>query len=290
VAPVDVTPSRDADVEGMRVRRALPHRARRTVGAWCFVDHMTPHAANGPGVGPHPHIGLHTVTWLLEGELVHRDSLGTEQPIRPGQLNVMSAGRGIAHAEETAVRGARHHGVQLWVAQPEATRWSEPAFAHHAELPQVDLGGATGTVLVGTLDGATSPARADTPLVGVDLAVTGRAELALDPTFEHAVVVLDGHLTVDGTALAPGQLGYLAPGIDELTIDADAATRALLVGGAPFDAGPTADEVLMWWNYVARTWDEVQQAHDDWEAGSDRFGVVASALDRIPSVAPLRRP
>ncbi|QYG95081.1 pirin family protein [Iamia sp. SCSIO 61187] len=283
---IEVTESRDADVGGMLVRRALPRRARRTVGAWCFVDHMAPAPADGPGIGPHPHIGLHTVTWLLEGELVHRDSLGTEQPIRPGQLNVMTAGEGIAHAEETAVRGARHHGVQLWVAQPEATRHGAPAFAHHAELPRLELDVGTATVLVGTLDGATSPARTDTPLVGVDLALRGggTSTVPLDPTHEHAVVVLDGAVVLDGRRLTPGHLGYLGRGRDQLAIAADEPTRALLVGGEPFEATP-----LMWWNYVARTWDEVRAAHDAWESGSDRFGTVPSSLDRIPSVAPLRR-
>src|SRR6187397_302254 len=145
---VEVTDSRHASIGALEVSRALPHRARRTVGAWCFLDHMLPTTAD-VGIGPHPHIGLHTVTWLLEGELLHRDGLGSEQAIRPGQLNLMTAGRGIAHAEEATSTGRRHHGVQLWVAQPEATRHGEPAFEHHAELPRVDLGAATATVLVG---------------------------------------------------------------------------------------------------------------------------------------------
>ncbi|HEX7131337.1 MAG TPA: pirin family protein [Iamia sp.] len=283
---VEITDSRDADVGGMLVRRALPRRARRTVGAWCFVDHLAPAPADGPGIGPHPHIGLHTVTWLLSGELVHHDSLGSEQPIRPGQLNVMSAGNGIAHAEETAVLGALHHGVQLWVAQPEATRWGTPAFAHHAELPHLDLATGAATVLVGSLDGATSPARADTPLVGaeLDLRTAGASTVPLDPTFEHAVVVLEGAVALDGQDLTPGHLGYLGLGRDELTVSASGPTKALLVGGAPFEAVP-----LMWWNYVARSWDEVRAAHEDWESESDRFGVVPSSLARIPSLPPIRR-
>lgn len=283
---VEVTDSREATVGDTPVRRALPHRARRTVGAWCFVDHMGPAAADGPGIGPHPHIGLHTVTWLLSGELVHRDSLGSEQPIRPGQLNVMSAGRGIAHAEETAVPGATHHGVQLWVAQPEATRWGDPAFAHHAALPQVELAAGTATVLVGSLDGATSDARADTPLVGAELDLAGPATVPLDPSFEHAVVVVEGAVELDGQRLTPGHLGYLGLGRDELALAAtpDGPAKVLLIGGTPFEATP-----LMWWNYVARSWEEVQQAHDDWQAGADRFGETGSHLDRIPSLPPRPR-
>lgn len=282
---LEVTESREAMVGTTPVRRALPRRARRTVGAWCFVDHMGPAVADGPGIGPHPHIGLHTVTWLLEGELVHRDSLGSEQAIRPGQLNVMSAGRGIAHAEETAVRGATHHGVQLWVAQPETTRWGDPAFAHHDELAQVDLATGTATVLVGALSDVASPARADTPLVGVELELrVGTSLVELDPGFEHAVVVMSGAVEVDGQTIVPGRLGYLGRGRGELSVAATEPTRALLIGGEPFEATP-----LIWWNYVARDWDEVQQAHDDWQAGSDRFGQTGSRLDRIPSLPPRPR-
>ncbi len=283
--PVEVTPSREAHIGELHVRRALPHRARRTVGAWCFVDHMGP-TDDGLDIGPHPHIGLQTVTWLLSGEVVHTDSLGSEAPIRPGQLNLMTAGHGIAHAEEG--RHGPYHGAQLWVAQPEATRHGPPAFEHHATLPGVDLGAAQATVLVGTFADATSPARADTPLVGVELDLrTGTTVVGLDPTFEHAVVVLEGRATVAGAEVAPGHLAHLGLGRDELALVTGERTRLLLLGGAPFEAVP-----LMWWNYVARTPEEVQQAHDDWEAGSDRFGTVPSRLPRVPSQPPigLRRP
>src|SRR5215203_1750148 len=149
-ACVEITPSREANVGRMPVRRALPRRERRTVGPWCFADHMGPAPVTetaGLDIGPHPHTGLQTVTWLLSGEVLHRDSLGTEQPIRPGQLNLMSAGNGVSHSEESTrtYRGPLH-GVQLWVAQPEETRFAPAAFAHHAELPQVELSGATLTV------------------------------------------------------------------------------------------------------------------------------------------------
>jgi len=196
---VEITPARHASIGDLEVDRALPSRARRTVGAWCFADHMLP-TRSGLGIGPHPHIGLHTVTWLVEGEVLHKDSLGSEQPIRPGQLNLMTAGNGIAHAEEDAGSGGVTHGAQLWVAQPDATRHGAPAFEHHAELPRVDLAPGTGTVLVGSHGGATSPARADTPLVGLDLDLPDGAApvLGLDPAFEHALVVLTGALEVDG--------------------------------------------------------------------------------------------
>lgn len=273
--------SREVALGGITVRRALPKRQRRTIGAWCFLDHMGP-ADVEMAIGPHPHIGLQTVTWLLEGEALHRDSLGTEQPIRPGQLNLMTAGGGVSHAEEG--RSDRVHGVQLWVAQPDATRDGAPAFEHHDDLPVADVDAVTATVLIGALAGAASPARADTPLVGADLAVRGPGTLPLDVAFEHGLVALDGPVAVAGEIVRPGTLTYLGRGRDELAVDeVDGPVRALLVGGVPFGPPP-----LMWWNFVARSWDEIDDARLDWNgAATDRFGDPGSPLDRIP--APDRR-
>ena len=164
-ACVEITPSREAVVGAMRVRRALPRIGRRTVGAWCFADHMGPELVTetqGLDIGPHPHTGLHTVTWLVAGEVLHRDSLGSEQVIRAGQLNLMTAGQGVTHSEEATGRyRGQLHGVQLWVAQPEPTRNGPAAFEHHAELPQLELDSAVATVLVGSFADAVSPARHD---------------------------------------------------------------------------------------------------------------------------------
>ncbi len=161
---MEITEARAAEVGGLPVRRALPRAPRRTVGAWCFIDHFGPagtERSDSMQVGPHPHVGLQTVTWLLEGEVLHTDSLGSEQVIRPGQLNLMTAGRGIAHAE-SARPSTGCHGIQLWIAQPGATRTGPSAFEHHAELPQARFGDIVATVLVGELAGTTSPARHDT--------------------------------------------------------------------------------------------------------------------------------
>lgn len=286
IAPggVEITESVVGMVGDVEVRRALPRRTRRMVGPWCFIDHMGPATVDerGLGVAPHPHIGLQTVTWLLAGEALHRDSLGTEQLIAPGQLNLMSAGHGVSHSEEgTGYRG-EVHGVQLWVAQPDATRNGAPAFEHHAELPCVELGDAVATVIVGELAGAVSPARRDTDHVGVDLDLrSGTATIPLRGDHEHALVVLAGAGTADGVAAIPGQLTYLAPGRDELTITTAGPMRAMLVGGTPWD-----EPVLMWWNYVARTRDEIIDAHTQWTQRSDRFGHVASHLPRIDTDAP----
>lgn len=281
--PVEVMESRESVVGTMTVRRALPRARRRTVGAWCFVDHFGPLAVGPDGgidIGPHPHTGLSTVTYLLDGQVLHRDSLGSEQVIRPGQLNLMTAGRGLSHAEEpTGHYAGTMHGVQLWVAQPEATRHGDPAFEHHEELPRVELAGADVTVLVGELVGARSPARQDTSLMGAGIDLRpGGAELALDPSYEHLVVVLDGILVLDdGTPLRPGSSGYLGVGRDELSLTAPDGARVLLLGGVPFE-----EQVVMWWNFVGRSRDELAEAGRQWTAGDERFGRVDSPLPRVP--------
>jgi quercetin 2,3-dioxygenase len=280
-AGVEVSASRETRVGGHRVRRALPQRGRRTVGPWCFADHLGPVDVAAEGdlrVGPHPHIGLQTATWLLGGEVLHRDSLGTEQPIRPGQLNLMTAGNGVSHAEEGTGRSSEAHGIQLWIAQPEATRHGDPDFEHQADLPILELGqgGGQATVLVGSLGDVAAPTRRDTDHVGAELVVRSECEAPLDEAHEHAVVVLEGMAFVDGTPVVPGQLGYVSPGRASLAFEGDA--RLLLLGGVPFES-----PIVMWWNFVARSRDEIDAAARDWEADADhRFGDPASSLDRIP--------
>lgn len=284
---IDVYPSHEAQVGRFTVRRALPQRTRRTVGAWCFADHMGPASVTegaGLDVGPHPHIGLQTVTWLLDGQALHKDTLGSEQVISPGQLNLMTAGAAVAHAEEATghYRGTLE-GIQLWVALPEETRHGGAAFEHHAELPGVDLepGAGVATVLVGSFAGAASPARHDTDLVGVDLDLRGPAVLPLRPEFEHALIVLRGAVAVDGEPLVPGRLAHVDPGRDELAVDVAGPARVMLLGGVPFP-----DRVVMWWNFVARTHEEIDAAYASWRDEDGRFGRVASTLPTIPAPAP----
>jgi redox-sensitive bicupin YhaK (pirin superfamily) len=284
-ASVDVWDSREAVVGDTRVRRALPQRGRRTVGAWCFADHMGPLAseATPTGIGPHPHTGLHTVTWLVEGELLHRDSIGSEQAIRPGQLNVMTAGRGVSHAEEPTGRpGGGLHGIQLWVAQPEVTRHDPPAFEHHRSVPEVEVGAAQATVLVGALADVESPARRDTNLVGVDVRLRrGRAEVPVASSFEHAVVVLEGTAWIDGRAVSTGQAAYASTGRHQLDLATEDGARLLVLGGVPFEA-----PVVMWWNFVGRSRLEVADAGAAWNAGDGRFGETGSPMARIPAPRP----
>jgi redox-sensitive bicupin YhaK (pirin superfamily) len=248
---------------GMAVTRTLPNKHRRMVGAWCFLDAYGPEDLTGtPGmrVGPHPHTGLQTVSWLVSGEILHRDSLGNRQEIRPGQLNLMTAGRGIAHAEETpAVHTDVLQGVQLWVALPDRTRDVPPAFDQHTDLPVYVDEGLSATVLMGTLGDATSPARCHTPLVGAEITLVAAGRLPLQPDFEYAVLALDGAVVVDGADLKPGPLLYLGDGRTSLSLDASSPARVLLLGGEPFD-----ERLVMWWNFVGRDHDEIVEMRTEW--------------------------
>lgn len=299
--PVEVTDDVEAKVGKATVRRVLPRRRRkatdrRTIGAWCFADHIGPVASEvgDPGIGPHPHIGLHTVTYLLEGRLLHRDSVGSEQLIRPGQVNLMTAGRGVVHAEQP-VDGydGRYHGVQLWVAMPEETRHGPASFEHHNELPQLELGETTVSVLAGELHGTRSRARTDTDLLGADLVLRGRSEVPLSSSFEHGLLSFEGEVSVDGEPLVPGRLAYMPSGRSSVELSTNGSARVLLLGGVPWPEPP----IKMWWNFVGRTWDEMEAARNDWErsrsgsAGGPRFGPTGSTMDWIPAPAilPQRR-
>ncbi len=283
----------------MSVRRLLPLRLRRSVGAWCFIDHYGPMSVDGVtgmAVPPHPHIGLQTVTWLMAGEVLHRDSLGNEQMIRPGQLNLMTSGRGIAHAEESpadhddAWQGGRPpggprrdlHGVQLWVALPDASRLTEPAFEHHGELPFTVTGGLAVTVLLGSLAGMRSPATRFSDLVGAELAAIENVSerIALTPSFEHVVFVTSGAAVVAGVELTPGRLAYLPTGHEGLSLTAAAGTTAMLLGGVPL-----GERLLMWWNFVARTPEEIAAAVAGWQQGM--FGEVGGYTGAPLAAPPL---
>ena len=285
-APPIRYPSRSSIVgEDTQIRRALPNRERRMVGAWCFLDHLGP-AQFAPGkgmhVGPHPHIGLQTFTWMIEGEVIHRDSLGYEQVIRPGQVNLMTAGRGISHTEDSAQPGAVMHAAQLWIALPDSHRQIAPRFQHYPDLPKTKIGDFDATVLAGSALGLTAPTLVYSPLVGVDFTASGAANttLALQPAFEYGVMVLRGEAEVAGEAVAIGELLYLPPGRTELALRCSAGAQVLLLGGRPF-----GEPIMVWWNFVARTHEEIQQAADDWNAGQ-RFGTVRAGSTAQPLTPP----
>ncbi len=269
------------------VRRLLPQRPRRMVGAWCFVDHFGPDdVANRPGmrVPPHPHTGLQTVTWLVDGAVLHRDSLGSRQLIRPGQLKLMTSGHGIAHSEESPPEHPPvMHGLQLWVALPDDARHGEPRFEHHASVPVVRDGPVTVTVVVGAMAGVRAPALVHTALVGAEVVLPAGActSLAVEPDFEYAALVMTGSAEVAGTMVEPGALLYLGRGRSTLPLGAATAdARLFLIGGEPFD-----EPLVMWWNFVGRSHEEIAQAREDWMAGR-RFGEVRGyAGDPLPAPA-----
>jgi len=260
--------------ESTEVRRLLPNLGRRMVGAWCFVDHYGPDdIADEPGmqVPPHPHMGLQTVSWLHEGEVLHRDSTGSLRTIRPRQLGLMTSGRAISHSEESPKPHARFlHGAQLWVALPDSHRHTDPGFEYHPELPMVTAPGLKATLILGEIDGATSPGTTYTPIVGADLTLTCGADvhLPLEADFEYAVLAMSGEAHVDGVPVLPGSMLYLGCGRTELPLRAESDASLMLLGGEPF-----AEELIMWWNFVGRSGDEIAQARNDWEKGA-RFGEV----------------
>jgi len=284
--PLEYITTRVAEVgDGLNVRRALPSRQRRTVGAWCFLDHLGPvdyEAGGGLNVGPHPHIGLQTFTWMIEGEVVHRDSLGNEQTIKPGQVNLMTAGRGISHAEDSPPgRGGHAHAVQLWIALDEAHRHGPPAFRNYPVLPLIARDACRITLLAGPLVGGTSPVEVFSPMLGMDVEMQAAGEIAipLDPAFEHAVLMLEGTAALDGEVVTPDALAYLEPGQDRIALRSEAPARFVLIGGKPF-----GEEILLWWNFVARSQDEMAEAVRDWNEGT-RFGEVHGSPSH-PLVAP----
>jgi redox-sensitive bicupin YhaK (pirin superfamily) len=221
------------------------------------------------------------VTWLFEGEALHGDSLGTEQLIRPGQLNLMTAGRGIAHSELGVRDGLR--GVQMWIAQPEPTRHGSSRFEHHSEMPGLELVGAEAKVLVGSLAGAPSPAAVDSPLVGAELRLRGgTVEIPTDRAFEYGVVPIDRPVKVGEMIVEPGWLGIVPVGLEALSIKAEGPGTVMLLGGVPL-----GEPIQMWWNFVARNRDELTEAWRAWQRhDTDRFGPVPSKLARIDAPAP----
>lgn len=276
--------------ESTQVRRLLPNLHRRMVGAWCFVDHYGPDdIAAGPGmqVAPHPHTGLQTLSWLHEGEVLHRDSLGSVATIRPYELGLMTAGHGIAHAEQSPVEHPRLlHGAQLWIALPDAHRETAAAFAHHSagELPVVQTrDGLRATLMLGEFDGAASPGRAYTPIVGLDVDLRAGAtdRLPLEPAFEYAALAMSGRVEVDGAAIEPGTMLYLGCGRDYLHLRSDDGGAVMLLGGEPFE-----EEIVMWWNFIGRTGEEIAAYREAWEAGECFAPVQGYAGDRL-SAPPL---
>ena len=259
---------RDVPLGGLRamtVRRTLPARGRTTIGAWCFIDHFGPdlvEASGGMLVAPHPHTGLQTVSWLFQGEVEHRDSVGSLQLINPGEVNLMTAGRGISHSEVSTPDQDYLHGVQLWTALPDAHRHVAPFFEHHT-AEKTQLGPADALVFVGTLNGVTAETTTFSPLLGAEITAPAHSEFTIpaNPDFEYGVLVDTGSITLNGEPVNKDALGFVEPGETELHITTgDEPVRLVLLGGTPFE-----EELVMWWNFIGRTHDEIVAFRDEWQ-------------------------
>jgi redox-sensitive bicupin YhaK (pirin superfamily) len=254
------------------IRRALPHRDRKTIGAWCFLDHFGPlDLSNSKGlrVGPHPHLGLQTFTYPLMGEILHRDSLGSEQKIQSGEVNLMTAGCGISHSEES-LPDTILQGLQLWIALPDSARHMEPNFTHYNNIPSVNFDNLQINVLAGEFMNATSPVKIYSPLVGIEIKALENSitTLPLNPKFEYGILPLVGDITIADESIDKDTLLYLPCGQSQLTIRIQKGSIVLLIGGEPF-----MEDILIWWNFVARTREELIEATNAWNNQSD-FGEV----------------
>jgi len=279
------------DLGGFAVQRVLPSSRRKMVGPFIFLDRMGPlilPPGEGIDVRPHPHIGLATVTYLFEGELLHRDSVGSVQRIHPGDVNWMTAGKGIAHSERTPaeLRAGESHvsGLQLWVALPRAVEEGEPGFAHHdrASLPVVEGDGLRARVVAGSFLGARAPVALAWETVLADVAMAAGATLPVSPRHdERAVYLVDGEAEIDGVRLEQGTLYVLKPGLP-IAVRAVTGASLALIGGEPMD-GPRH----IWWNFVSSSRERIEQARADWDAG--RFRPIPDETDRIdaPPIDPL---
>jgi redox-sensitive bicupin YhaK (pirin superfamily) len=276
--------SRARDLGGFTVRRILPAMPTQMVGPFIFVDHMGPERM-APGTGidvrPHPHIGLATVTYLFDGALTHQDSLGTVQVIRPGDVNWMVAGRGIAHSERTPPElrpsGPRIHGIQTWAALPKENEEIAPSFAHHpaATLPVVELAGATVRVIAGRAFGARSPVEVFSDTLYAAAALAAGAKLAVPADHdERGIYVVDGRVTIGETAVVEGELAVLAPGAGGDVVAREPA-NLMLLGGSKMDGTR-----FIWWNFVSSSKERIERAKDDWR--NERFAPIAGETERIP--------
>ncbi|MRH28462.1 pirin family protein [Microbacterium sp. SYP-A9085] len=286
-APVEIIEAREVPLGGpraMTVRRTLPQRQRSMIGAWCFADHYGPDdvsATGGMDVAPHPHTGLQTVSWLFEGAIDHIDSGGNTGRVLPGQLNLMTAGHGICHSEVSTAETTMLHGVQLWLALPDAVRDALPRRFQHYEPAPVAFDGGSALVFLGDLLGAVSPVDVHSPLVAAEIRLDAAAtfELAVDPGYEHGVLVDAGDVTLEGVPVPRAAIGYTGIGSDRLRIRNEGTTpaRIVLIGGAPF-----GEDIVMWWNFVGRDSDEIARYRREWQDEGERFGRVDGYVGHDP--------
>lgn len=268
-------PIRSAEIgRGTVIKRALPSRQKRMIGAWCFLDHAGPVTfpqGDGLDVGPHPHIGLQTFTWMIEGTMMHTDSIGSKQLIRPKQVNLMTAGYGISHTEVAPDTETRMHAAQLWIALPDDKINMAPQFDHYPVLPVVEKDNIEFTVLVGEFMDTVSPVQVHTELLGIDFFAKEQTKtrIPLNPKFEYGFMALEGNAIVNGHELTSDNMVVLEPGISQIDVELPKGSRLLLIGGEPFES-----PILLWWNLVGRTQEELKTATEQWINQDARFGTI----------------
>ena len=286
-------PNRRTRLGDLPISRALPIRERRMIGPWCFLDRFGPLAfkdGRPMRVPPHPHIGLQTVSWLMEGVLLHTDSLGSEAILHPGGVNVMTAGRGITHAEETPPNNSgRLSGVQLWVALPDQHRNGEPDFTSVKQVPTIETQCGVIQLFAGSYEGITAPITYFSEILGMDIKVNPHqtVSLSLNNIFEYALLLLEGDCVAENQPLAEKNLYDPGVGLESLSLSSQESYRVLIIGGSPYP-----EKILMWWNFVARTPEEISKAREDWEAHRHFGEVHGTRLKRLsaPDLARFAHP
>lgn len=267
---------------GVDVKRTLPHRHLRTIGAWCFIDYFGPtDQLDAMSVAAHPHTGLQTVSWLFSGEVEHRDSIGNVQVIVPGELNLMTSGKGIAHSELSINHISQLHGVQLWTVLPDQDRNGEPTFSHYSNLPNFQWQSMNVRVFIGEMLGHKSPAKAFSPLIGAELHVPAntQVQLPIEPHYEHGVLVVEGNVRVNTNQVVRGQLHYIPEGRQQITLTSSSEAKLILLGGQPFK-----EKIVMWWNFIGRSHDEIVKLREDWQNLSPLFPAFEDRIGgRIPA-------
>jgi hypothetical protein len=267
---------------GVEISRLIPHQQLRAIGAWVFLDYYGPtDQREAMSVGAHPHVGLQTVSWLFSGEIEHRDSLQSTQLVNPGELNLMTAGAGIAHSELSLDSTAELHGVQLWTVLPESARAKAPRFDHYSNLPHFRHGAMAIKLFMGDLLGHSSPATRYSELLGAEISIDPHSitDFPCLPDFEYGFLLIGGDLTVNDVGIAEGQLHYLPTGTASCEISSRGGARIILLGGAPF-----TEKIIMWWNFIGRTHEEIVAMRNDWNSPAPSIPTFSDQINlRIPA-------